>query len=65
MVVSEPRDGNDGWQLIEYSWDEKTGIGSYTYQRYFPDLKTVLETVVQKAQPYHPSHVGWYTGALR
>lgn len=63
MVVEEPRDGVGGWSLEDYSWDPKTGVGTYLYDLVTPDGK--MSTRVEKAQPYHPSHKGWYTRALR
>jgi hypothetical protein len=59
-------DGTDGWSLEDYSWDPKTGVGTYTYEREQQPARVDKErTTVSKAQPYLPSHTGWYTGALK
>lgn len=62
-------DGEDGWELLDYSWNPKTGVGTYLYERRCEDTSGAAgagleRTEIKKAQPYHPSHHGWYTGAL-
>jgi hypothetical protein len=58
-------DGINGWSLEDYTWDPKTGVGTYLYECPDRSAGIVDKYVVQKAQPYHPSHAGWYIGALR
>jgi hypothetical protein len=53
-------DGVNGWSLVEYTWDPKTGIGTYTYECEDKEAGVVDKYVVKKAQPYHPSHTGWF-----
>jgi hypothetical protein len=57
-------DGINGWSLEDYTWDPKTGVGTYLYERKTPG-GVIEHYVTDKAQPYHPSHAGWYIGALR
>jgi hypothetical protein len=57
-------DGINGWSLEDYTWDPKTGVGRYQYERKLAD-GTIEGHIIGKAQPYHPSHTGWYIGALR
>lgn len=49
--------GRDGWELAEFDWDEKTGLGTFTYER----PKTQETTVIVRAQPHATTHTGWYT----
>ena len=51
--------GRDGWELAEFSWDEKTGVGTFLYER----PQTRETTVTVRAQPYAPTHAGWYISA--
>lgn len=55
------RDGANGWDLVDYTWNPKTGVGRYEYERRDEDTDVTEGRVIEKAQPYHPSHVGWYT----
>jgi hypothetical protein len=52
-------DGVNGWSLEDYTWDPKTGVGTYTYERREDDGSTTI-FATKKAQPYHPSHTGWF-----
>jgi hypothetical protein len=58
-------DGINGWSLEDYTWNEKTGVGTYTYERVEPATGKIEVEVKHFAQPYHPSHTGWYTLARR
>jgi hypothetical protein len=70
VVDDHIRDGVDGWELDDFTWDEKTGIGRFEYVRLCEDLEGTPNAaserrIVNRLQPYHPSHAGWYTGALK
>lgn len=43
------------WELVDYDWCPETGVATLTYERGREQF------VTQKAQPYEPKHVGWYT----
>ncbi len=46
--------GQDGWELVEYVWDEKTGVGRFEYEQ------GEARVTVLRAQPATPTHAGWY-----
>jgi hypothetical protein len=49
--------GTDGWELIDFEWDDRTGIAICQYER---DIHGVIETCeVQRSQPSGPWHEGW------
>lgn len=60
VAAVEMADGVNGWSLVEYDWDPKTGVGTYKYECPDREAGIVDVYVVQKAQPYQPSHTGWY-----
>lgn len=67
-MVAEIKDGVDGWELLDYTWDPATGVGRYEYQRRCEDTDGTPNAgtegvIINRAQPYSPAHVGWYTGA--
>ncbi len=39
-----------GWLLVEYSWDESTGDGTFMYERQREDFDAVEERVVTRQQ---------------
>lgn len=53
------------WELADYTWCERTGIGTYTYERERVDTGELETRVVKKAQPHHPTHTGWYIEQAR
>jgi len=55
--------GVGGWELVDYTWSEKTGIGTYTYEREVLGTGTIQTAVIEKAQPMAPHHQGWFTQA--
>lgn len=59
VAIATVRHGLDGWSLVKYAWSPETGIGTFTYER----GKATLE--VQRAQPAHPKHAGWYIEAAK
>jgi len=32
--MEEPRHGHNGWQLVDYEWDEDTGNARFSYKRH-------------------------------
>lgn len=46
--------GKDGWYLADYSWDEKTSLGNFLYER---KLENEVESVsVMRFQPATAAH---------
>lgn len=31
--MNGPKHGQDGWELVKYEWDERTGEGQFSYRR--------------------------------
>lgn len=52
------RHGVDGWDLVEYEWDPKTGLGHYLYEREVNG--SIVNTRLVKPQPVNETHIGWY-----
>jgi hypothetical protein len=45
-----------GWKLVDYSWDEKTGIARLAFRRKWNPAERV---VVEVQQPASECHEGW------
>lgn len=53
-----PRNGIDGWSLVEYDWNEKTGVAHLEYERVLED-GTVEQRGISVHQPAGPMRPGW------
>lgn len=55
-VGSNPRPVGRGWFLVDYSWNEKTGVARLKYRNRFIPKKV---EVVEVEQPASAAQVGW------
>lgn len=39
-----------GWLLVEYSWEEKTGLATFLYEREREDVDAVEEKIITRQQ---------------
>lgn len=51
--------GRDGWELVEYEWDEDDGVGRLTYERVRTDTGEIQSFTRSVAQPSRRGHDGW------
>lgn len=56
----ERRNGIDGWELVEYSWDPDTGIAMFLYEHETSTDAHPITWTQHRAQPAEPKHTGWY-----
>lgn len=59
MVAMSILHGRNGWQLVDYDWNESTGVATLTYEREREDFDAIETKVVTKLQPALPNHIGW------
>ena len=53
---SNPRPEGRGWMLVDYSWDERTGVARFAYRRRWDPKERVI---VKVQQPANNRQVGW------
>lgn len=59
VADSEPVHGQDGWELMDMDWRGGAGVARFEYHRDVPGLAEPEVCVLERPQPYHPSHGGW------
>ena len=56
--MNHPVHGQEGWILVEYSWDEDTGNAYYLYER-------TVEGILQTERVEKPQTLYWVHPSLR
>lgn len=49
----EPRHGERGWELLTYSWDEDSGLGTFLYQRPTRDFRVTRHMETREVHRQH------------
>lgn len=51
--------GQNGFELVEYDWNEETGEALITYERLNADTNTIEQRTMSREQPICRDHLGW------